>query len=632
MRFYEILLEDYKTTAKKYVASGFDANLVTTILSKFRQIQPRISDINLKNIDWWATNRTFKQLEEYVNNFEGIPTKSQMGKKTGRSHNIVENDQWLIVVPLDKDASCFHGKTTDWCTTKPFKSHYEDYFYNNNITLIYCIQKKTGSKWAIAAHNKHLHNTEYFDVNDTPLDKDEFEKQTKLNVDEILSIAFGEDVQSNVEQSRTDYVTAIKRIDELLRVVEKTHTQNQEIESLLWFTKDSSRLRAYMQNVGPASYNKNLELFAANTVDNAITMIKNPSEKIQLISADNDGWTTLTYLFKTYGEDNVSDAVKLACIKNFASIISIVTKQSEEMKRMAVESGLTRLNYLKKPISDELKLIALAKDGRAIRYIDNPTEEMQLVAVKKYGSTLDEILRKNIKPSESVLLASVMHGDADDAIEQMIKYKIKISDEVLKTSLSWSDDVKKILGFVAMEDIELSMGAQIEAVKNDPFTIYSLFSLYDGKVNEVVQIIAAKENGSAYINETMRFMNTTRKLANMSSTAIEEAIKSTPHLAEKMLKSLNIFKKNTPEFDAYPTYTAFKNAVDGFVEKEYNGSVIAALELSFQYPEINEKLTQYALSKAKETNNKMLLTLVNEYISKSDSDNLTFEPDPLFKY
>ena len=627
MRFYEILLEDYKTSAKKYVASGFDANLVTTILSKFRQIQPRISDINLKNIDWWAKNRTFKQLEEYVNNFEGIPTKSQIGKKTGRSHNIVENDQWLIVVPLDKDASCFHGKTTDWCTTKPFKSHYEDYFYNNNITLIYCIQKKTGSKWAIAAHNKHLDNTEYFDVNDTPLDKDEFEDQTKLSVDEILSNAFGKDVQSSVQQSRTDYGAAIKRIDELLRVVEKTNTQNQEIESLLWLTKDSGRLRAYMQNVAPASYNKNLEIFAANTVDNAISYIKNPSEKIQLISASKDGWTTLDYLINTVGEDNISNNVKLACIKNFPGIISKIENQSEEMKRMAVENGLTRLKYLKEPVSDELKLIALNKDGNAIRYIENPTEDMQLLAVKQYGNNIGEILRKDIKPSERVLLASVVHSDSDDAIEYMIKYKIKISDEVFKAALAWTDDVRRILGFVAMEDIELSVGSQIEAVKNDPFSIYTLFSLYDGNVNEVVQIIAAKENGSAYINETMRFMNTTRKLVNMSSTAIEEAIKSTTHLTEKMLKILNKFKSNNPEFDAFPTYNAFKYAVSGNIEDGYNSSVIGVLELSFQYPEINEKLTQYALSKAKETNNKMLERLVNEYISKNDLDNLTFEPE-----
>lgn len=627
MRYFQIIKEDYKTSAKKYVASGIDADNVTTMLSKFRQIQPRISDINLKNIDWWASNRTFKQLADYVNNFEGIPTKSQMGKKTGRSHNLLENDQWLIVVPLDKDASCFHGKTTDWCTTKPFKSYYEDYFYSRDITLIYCIQKKNGSKWAIAANKQYLDNTEYFDVNDNPLDKDEFENQTKLNVDDILSIAFGKKVQTEVEQSRTDYATAIKKIDELLRVVEKTNTQNQEIESLLWFTKDTDRLKAYMQNVGPASYNKNLEVFAANTIDNAITMIKNPSEKIQLISASKDGWTTLTYLFETFGEDNVSDTVKLACIKNFPSIISKVTKQSEEMKRMAVESGLTRLNYLKEPVSDELKLIALNKDGKAIRYIDNPTEEMQLLAVKEYGTYIDEILRKDIKPSERVLLASVQHYDADDVIEQMVKYKIKISDDVLKAALSGSDAVRKIIGLVAMEDIELSIGAQIEAVRNDPFSIYSLWSLYNGNVNEAVQIIAAKENGVAYINESIKYSANTRTLPNMSSTAIEEAIKSTPHLADKMLKNLNKLKSNNPEFDAYPTYNAFRNAVYGFVAEEYNSSVIAALELSFQYPEINEKLTQYALSKAKETNNKMLEKMVNEYISKNDLDNLTFEPE-----
>lgn len=627
MRYFQIIAEDYKTSAKKYIDGGEGVDKVNQVLAQYRKIQPRISDINLKNIDWWASNRTFKQLEEYIKNFEGIPTKSQIGKKTGRSKTIIENDDWLILIPLDKDASCFHGKTTDWCTTKPFQSYYEEYFYDRDITLIYCVQKKNGSKWAIAAHKKYLDDTEYFDVNDKSLDKDEFENQTKLSVDVIISIVFGKKVQTEVEQSRTDYGAAINRINELLRDVEKTNKSNQEIESLLWFTKDKNRLKAYMDLVGPAEYNKNLELYAVNVLNDAILRIKNPSEKIQLLSASKDGWTTLTYLFETFGEDNVSDTVKLACIKNFPSIISKITNQSEEMKRMAVESGFSSIKYLKEPVSDELKLIALNRDGKAIRYIANPTEEMQLLSVKEYGIYIDEILRKNIKPSERVLLASVQHYDADDVIEQMIKYKIKISEDVLKAALSNSSDVRKIIGITAMENIELSIDAQIEAVKNDPFSIYSLFALYDGNVNEVVQIITAKEDGKAYIRETIRFMNTTRKLTNMPSTAIEEAIKSSPLLADQMLKGLNKIKSNNPEFAAFPTYDAFKNAVDGFIPEGYNSSVIDILGLSFQYPEINEKLTQYALSKAKETNNKMLLTLVNEYISKNDLDKLTFQPE-----
>ena len=44
----------------------------------------------------------------------------------------MENDDWLVVIPLDKDASCFHGKNSDWCTTKINQGNFEDYFYENN--------------------------------------------------------------------------------------------------------------------------------------------------------------------------------------------------------------------------------------------------------------------------------------------------------------------------------------------------------------------------------------------------------------------------------------------------------------------------------------------------------------------
>lgn len=631
MRYYEILLEDYKTSAKKFIDSGFSPDLVKSVLLQFRQIQPRISDINLKNIDWWARNRTFPQLKNYIENFEGIPTKSQMGKKTGRSHNLIENSEWLIVIPLDKDASCFHGKTTDWCTTKPFQNYYEDYFYDNRITLIYCLQKNSGKKWAIAAHNKFLDSTEFFDVNDKPLSYEEFEKQTGLNVDEILHIAFGTEVQKNVETSRVDYSVALKRIKQLIKEIEQTNKPNSEIESLLWYTKHKGLLQAYMSLVGPADFNKNLEIFAINSIDNAITYIAHPSERIQLMSAKRDGFTTLNYLMQLIGEDSISEEVKRACVYENPSIINRINDQSEELKRIAIERGLWNLKFLKPPVSDELKMMAIKNDGRAIDYIQNPSEEMQIESLSQYGDRINLILKKGIKPSEKVLLTSVSRQDADEALNVLIGYNVEITDKILTTAMKNSDDPKAVIGVASMNNIEISIGAQIAAVNNIPHAIYSLYALYNGKVNEAVQIVAAREGGASFIAETYRYIVTTRKLIDVSRNAIEEAFKHTAYLSVKQMKNMITLKSRYgEEFSSFPTYETFKNAIDSVVSVEINSDVIELLSMSFVYPDIHEKLVNYAKDVAKQEkqrDNAMLGILVSDYIRQSDLENLSFEPE-----
>lgn len=631
MRFYEVLLEDYKTSEKKYIDHGANINDVKTILNQFRKIQPRISDINLKNIDWWAKNRTFEQLKDYINNFEGIPTKSQIGKNTGRSHTIVENDQWLIVIPLDKDASCFHGKTTDWCTTKPFQSYFEQYFYDNQILLIYCVKKNNGSKWAIAAHKDNLSSSEYFDVNDKPLKKDEFENQTKLNVDEILSIAFGKDVHTEVMTSRLKYIEAISRIKELLREAEQTHNQNPEIEKLLWYTKNKVLLHTYMSLVGPADFNKNLEIFAINIIGaTAITYIKNPSERIQLMSAKKDGLITLEYLLSLFGEDNISDAVKLEAVKEAPNIIGKLKNQSEELKRAAIETGYVNIGLINSPISEELKLLSVKKRPSSIRYIENPSEEMQILAVTGNGIILYDIFNNvsNIIPSKKVLLASVSNENADSAIEAMISNGVEITDEIITTALTHGEDIKHIIGIASINDIELSIPAQIAAVSNNPHAIYSLYILYKGKVNEAVQIVAARESGAGFIGETYRYIVTTRTLIDVSPHAVEEAFKTTTRLTGKMMKNMDSIRRHYgDEFKAFPTMQSFKNAINSLEKEEINSEIIDVIGISSGYSDLYTQVIDYAEKVARDTNNTMLQNLINEYKENNDLDNLSFEPE-----
>ena len=154
----ELIVEGYREVEQKFIDGGGDVAAIKQAIVQFRDLVNRNQvKGDERNIDWWGKNHTFGEFEQFLQQKSVDTSKSQLkkSKNAGRSVNLLETDDWLVVVPLDKDASCFHGKNSDWCTTKRDQGHYEEYFYDKGIILIYCLNKKNGGMWAIANY-RHI--------------------------------------------------------------------------------------------------------------------------------------------------------------------------------------------------------------------------------------------------------------------------------------------------------------------------------------------------------------------------------------------------------------------------------------------------------------------------------------------
>ena len=77
-------------------------------------------------------------------------------------------------------------------------------------------------------------------------------------------------------------------------------------------------------------------------------------------------------------------------INNNPSIISTINNPTDEMKLLAIKKDGLTLEYIDNP-TIEMQELALDNNIRAIRYIDNPTEEMMIKAVNAGWSILDYI-------------------------------------------------------------------------------------------------------------------------------------------------------------------------------------------------------------------------------------------------
>lgn len=215
MRFRE-LFEGYKEARDRFNQSADDSQ-VKEYLEKFRQlVKQNKAEGDEKNIDWWA-KRGWEEFQKFVNDRQHKMTSSQMKKqrkKTGKSITVHEDSDWLIVVPLDKDASCFHGKGTAWCTTKPFADFYEDYFYRRSITLMYLLNKQSGGKWAIAFHKK-ADTIEMFDSDDKSITEPQFQKETGFDPHQVVK-KISPDHEVEIQQSRDEYDDLRKRVQQQL--------------------------------------------------------------------------------------------------------------------------------------------------------------------------------------------------------------------------------------------------------------------------------------------------------------------------------------------------------------------------------------------------------------------------------
>lgn len=165
MRIVEIIVEGYREARVKFQQDPqYAVDQGEKYVELFRDLVNRnqIRDPRERNIDYWA-KQGYREFRKFVSQFLDHKSATQARRSPIQGNEIIlkETDHWLIVIPLNMTSSCFHGKTTNWCVAKPGAGHFENYFYNHNITLVYFIQKNTGDLWALAVARTNRSHDEY---------------------------------------------------------------------------------------------------------------------------------------------------------------------------------------------------------------------------------------------------------------------------------------------------------------------------------------------------------------------------------------------------------------------------------------------------------------------------------------
>ncbi len=370
-----ILFEGYKETIQAF-AQQAPKEEVDSAIALYKDLVNRNQvQGQERNIDWWRS-QGWDKFKEFVDKKSITPSTTQIKRKktVGRSITLKETDKWLIVIPLDRGASCFHGRNTAWCTANPWQSEFDNYFHNKDVTLIYLINKQDGKKYAIASH-RAIEKLELFDQNDRHMSPGQFQTATGFDPHQLVKLIPHDDPRiTRVKEQRKQLIQKLQ--DFMAKLRGGTPKRDAELESLLIDTREPGPSLEYVcavgQALGPQDFPEPIVLAAVQA--------------------------GLLRDYDNLGPDAGAFAVN--------TLLASVANPSKSMILSLVKAHPSAIRHFKNPPL-ALQIAAVRRDPRAIRNIPNASLALQLEAVRKDGHAIDSILEWNPNPPQEVQIAAM---------------------------------------------------------------------------------------------------------------------------------------------------------------------------------------------------------------------------------
>jgi hypothetical protein len=215
-------------------------------------------------------------------------------------------------------------------------------------------------------------------------------------------------------------------------------------------------------------------------VDPGVSII-HPGEPDQALFFNLGSIVTITRIINklNYNPHNI-----YAAAKKGNEIKSALTSKYDQFRSMSVAEQTAAViknpkdfKFMPNPPENlQIKLCELGYAHDIIKYIQRPSEAVQMAAVSYNPSAIRFILRKKIIPSEAVQLAAVSGNIKTDgyALQYILRANIKPSEKVLAVALNKYPnlvDIVMSMGFKISEPIQhmlLKKSIDINKIKVDP--------------------------------------------------------------------------------------------------------------------------------------------------------------------
>jgi hypothetical protein len=161
---------------------------------------------------------------------------------------------------------------------------------------------------------------------------------------------------------------------------------------------------------------------------------------------------------------------------------------SEEYLKRKLEIDGDYIGDIKDP-SETLQIIAVAQYAPAIRLILNPSEKVQMEAVRKNGMVLEYIIKNGITPTENVQLEAVKKSGK--AIKYLVDNNITPSENVIISAIKQNSEAFGYLKTPSEKIQEL-------AVSLNPSYTLTVLNMLGIQPSEKIQEIILKQDARLY--------------------------------------------------------------------------------------------------------------------------------------
>ncbi len=293
--------------AVKWLVSGQAlVNEIGDVIQLFIKFNDRLNQ-DERDIDHW---KSFTELRNRL--FELKNTKSKTAQKndvkTAGANKIYEDEQVILILIKNKNASCMYGAGTQWCITMQNEIYYEDYDAKNTI-ILFVLRKdldQTNPFYKVAVvHERDFDNNiteiQFFDAEDTQYDSYEEPLSDVKNISKILKIAektAAAQPKSNIakyasKEITIDQIPESEKTDQFWTWVLLNNYQEEKIpENVLAKLADNEEAEI-RELVAQETESEDILEKLSNDVDMQIRMYvaqnKNtPFEILEILKDDND--------------------------------------------------------------------------------------------------------------------------------------------------------------------------------------------------------------------------------------------------------------------------------------------------------------------------------------------------------
>ena len=389
---------------RKYLDGNFryieDLGKLTELLTFYEKAKPKLPQ-EQRDINKF---KSYQELDQFIDKLQAANTDTRTNRETERQYgdDLIKSGQVeiyynspeiKIVIPKTREASCYFGKNTKWCTAATKNNKFDQYNSKDNLYIL--LFKKENIRWQF-----HFQSMQFMDEKDQDLTAAQVKSVGYLFPGTFIHPDASEQVQLAAIQQHGAAIGYIKNPSKQaqLAAIQQNGTAIYHIKN----PSEQVQLTAVQQNGRAIEYIKNpseqIQLAAVQQNGYAIKYIENPSEQVQLTAIQQNG-TAISYI------KNSNEQIQLAAVQQNGNAIEYIKNPSEQIQLAAVQQNGYAIFYIKNP-SEELQLAAVQKDGTAIGYIKNPSEQVQLAAVKQNGTAIRYIKNSN----EQVQLAAVQQN------------------------------------------------------------------------------------------------------------------------------------------------------------------------------------------------------------------------------